>query len=125
MTRRGWFVLLGAAVVACGGGSAYAASEASALDVLNTADISGTEANTAWDVIARLRPQWLRSRGGRLTGPAEVVYVDDRRQGRLTSLRDIPAASIQRLEWIDGMSATQRWGTGHGAGVIHVVSRPR
>ena len=52
-----------------------------------------------------------------------VVYVDNiRRPGGLSALYSIPSSMIQGMEFIGPADATTRWGTGHQAGVIRVVT---
>ena len=87
----------------------------------------GTNAHHAMGLIQRLRPAWLRSRGSNsFTAPAAmypVVYLDEmRREGGLRALLQIPTSEIRRLEFIGPSDATIRWGTGHQAGVIWIVT---
>ena len=81
---------------------------------------------TAYDLIERLRPAWLLTRGQiSFTNPGSaypVVYIDAIRHGGLMTLHQITSNQIQRLEFIGTADATTRWGTGHQAGVINVVT---
>ena len=82
-----------------------------------------------FDLIQRLRPAWLLPRGqNSLTDPAAsypIVYFDAIRHGTLVTLHLIPTSEIQRVEFIGSADATTRWGTGHPAGVINVVTGRR
>ena len=87
----------------------------------------GTNSHTAMQLIRRLRPAWLRSRGSNsFTAPGAmypVVYVDNiRRPGGLSALFSIPSTEIRVMEFIGPADATTRWGTGHQAGVIRVMT---
>lgn len=87
----------------------------------------GTNAHHAMGLIQRLRPAWLRSRGSNsFTAPDAmypVVYVDEmRREGGLRALLQVPTQEIQRMEFFGPSDATIRWGTGHQAGVIWIVT---
>jgi hypothetical protein len=85
-------------------------------------EIRASSAATAYDAVAALRPEWLTRRGRvsvRSAGEL-VVYVDGMRQGGVTSLRSIRATDVFQMEYLDGPSATVRFGTGHGGGVILV-----
>ena len=81
---------------------------------------------TAMALIRRLRPAWLSPRGqtsitnGAASYP--VVYIDEIRHGGLPSLNRIPTSEILRLEYFNTADATTRWGTGHTAGVINIVT---
>jgi hypothetical protein len=89
-------------------------------------DERGSSLDTAYDVVRRLRPNWVfRSSPSSVQGAQGVlVYVDNLRRGDLDVLSQIFASSIAEIWLIDAVRATQRWGTGHTAGVIHVLQRP-
>lgn len=81
---------------------------------------------SAMSLIRRLRPGWLRARGQNSfddpNSAYPIVYIDEIRHGYLNTLRAIPSSEIQRLEFHSTADATTRWGTGHPAGVINVVT---
>ena len=91
---------------------------------------------TAHDVVRRLRPQWLRSRGSATITNAEqeaiVVYVNGIRSGQIpidpgrsagaNPLDGIAASQVQRLIYYGASAATQRFGTGHSHGAIEVIT---
>jgi|GEM_PF-541017 len=84
-------------------------------------------ARTAFDLVRRLRPTWLTRRGSASTRARDfpvVVYIENVRRGDVESLRSIPADGVRELWFVEAIQATQRWGTGHTAGVIHVLLRP-
>ena len=89
-------------------------------------DERGGSLQTAYDVVRRLRPNWLsRSGPGSVQGAQGVlVYVDNLRRGDIDVLRQISASNIVEIWLVNAMRATQRWGTGHTGGVIHVLQRP-
>ena len=82
----------------------------------------------AYEMVRNLRPQWLRVRGpdtiNGTPGGVQVV-LDDVRLGGTDALRNIPLSGIVYLQWLDGITASQRWGTGFGNGVVFVSTRPR
>ena len=82
----------------------------------------------SFELIRNLRPQWLRVRGrDTITGdPGGVqVVLDNVRVGGIEVLRTLPTSGIVYFQWVDGMSASQRWGTGFGNGAIYVSTRAR
>ena len=87
------------------------------------------EATNALQVVQKLRPQMLRSRGvispndpnGEATTPK--VYVDNVSYGTLESLANINAAQIKEIRYIKATDATTQWGTGHTGGVILVITK--
>jgi hypothetical protein len=82
---------------------------------------------TAYDVIARLRPEYLRSRGAsslRNTTPVTaVVYLDEMRYGTINALKQMSADQIWRIEYINAADATTRFGTDHLGGAILVYTK--
>ena len=90
-------------------------------DVLLAEEIETQNFTNALEAVQRLRPQWMRRRGA---GPDPImVYVDGVRFGESNDLQSIPISNVERLEWVDASTATQRWGTGNTAGAIAVTSR--
>jgi hypothetical protein len=93
-------------------------------NVLTSEDIRAVDAGNLHDVVRRLRPQWLRTRGAasitssRATEP--VVYVAGIRQGEVRTLQNVNIARVSRIEFIDARDATTRFGTGHMGGAIVV-----
>lgn len=89
-------------------------------------ELDRTNARDALQAVEVLRPDWLRGRGATsLLGaqPEVVVYLDGQRLGPRQMLAQITVIGIKELRFHGATDATQRWGTGHGGGVIEVVSR--
>lgn len=117
----------------CAAGGAGAGGSRSP-DLITIEEIRGTSHATAHELIGALRPQWLRSRppnsfsGARnASGGASnevVVYVDNVRLGGAESLRGVRAEAVRSAAMVNAMNATQRWGTGHAAGAIVVITWP-
>jgi hypothetical protein len=53
------------------------------------------------------------------------VVLDNVRLGTTDALRTLPVGGIAYFQWLDGISASQRWGTGFGNGAIFISTRPR
>jgi hypothetical protein len=97
-------------------------------DIISREEMNKTQWANAYDLVRNLRPQWLRVRGrDTINGePGEIqVVLDDVRLGATDVLRTIPVSGIAYLQWVEGISASQRWGTGFGNGAILVSTRPR
>jgi hypothetical protein len=98
-------------------------------NTLTYEQISEVRATNAYEVVERLRSQWLRRRGQtQLPGSAgefEVqVYLDDVRLGGVERLHEIGIAEIEYMRYFPPSEASSRWGFGHGAGAIVVSTRP-
>jgi len=98
-------------------------------DVIDQDEIAESTTTNAYELVERIRPNWLRGRGTpdlRGTGEAlPVVYIEDARQGGVTVLRSIATTSLVQLRFIDAPTATTRYGSGHSGGVIQVTLRSR
>lgn len=81
----------------------------------------------AYEIVARLRPRWMRGRGFSTLQSQDsglpVVYRDGRFLGELELLRDIDFGAVERMEFIGASDSTTRFGTGHLGGVILVTTR--
>ena len=93
-----------------------------------TADeIAALNATTAYQIIQRTRAEFLHSRGPVtiLTGASSspVVYVDNVRYGTVTALRGISASDVAEIWFLSSGDATTKYGMGHAAGVIEVVTK--
>jgi len=79
----------------------------------------------AYDAVAALHSNWLQKRGtDSFLTPGEVlVYFDETKLGGIETLRSLTSSSFQFIRFYDGIAATNRWGVGHGNGVIYVSSR--
>ena len=75
--------------------------------------LSGLEA------VQRLRPRWLRARGG----GTPVLYVDGARRGTTRDLDAISSTEIEQMEYMSSADASNRFGTGHQGGAVLVSTR--
>jgi hypothetical protein len=88
-----------------------------------------SEAADAYQVVERLRPQFLRVRGGAPrteagAEPVEIkVVVDNAGRGGLEQLRQIPSNTIKEIRFLNGTDASIQYGTNYGAGAILVTTR--
>jgi hypothetical protein len=96
-------------------------------ELITIEELTATEAATMHQVIQRLRPNWLRSRGQvSIQSPAAgnpVVYIDDTRMGGVESLHSIIPSEVQEVRHLNAADATNRFGTGHAGGAIIVRRR--
>ena len=145
---QGRFVLAGIAAalsMACassGGRSAAGGSRTSSggQDIITEADITGraADAANALQIIQKLRPQMLRSRGlavlptggpnGRTAAEAAAaslprVYIDNIAYGDLNQLTNVNASQIREIRYMNARDATTQFGTGHMGGVILVLTK--
>jgi len=100
-------------------------------DVITESEIASraTDAANALQIVQKLRPQMLRSRGlvspNDPTGEAAMpkVYLDNVSYGPVESLANVNASQVKEIKFIKGPDATTTWGTGHMGGVILVTTK--
>jgi hypothetical protein len=82
--------------------------------------------NNVYEVVQALRSNWLNARGPDSFASPTVVqaYFDGNRIGGIETLRTMEVRSVVYIRYFDGISATARWGLGHGAGVVYVSTHP-
>jgi hypothetical protein len=89
---------------------------------LTAAEISGVHVNSAYEAVQRLKPNFLLGLRGE---SVRAVYLNGMRLlGGLENLRTIEAAMVQQIVFLNGIDATTRYGSGHGAGVLLVSTMP-
>ncbi|HEV8304060.1 MAG TPA: hypothetical protein VGQ25_03780 [Gemmatimonadales bacterium] len=120
-------VLLAALVTACATGAATRPDRSGQQNqnLIDESEIRGVSAGTALDVVHSLRPAWLLQRRPtslmRQEGPL-VVYLDGRRYGDASSLRQISASSVRTIRYYQPSEAQARFGPDHPQGAIEVTT---
>ena len=107
-------VSTGCAGMSTGGGSG---SSRGSLDAVMGDELRQSSSNNVYDALRDLRPQWFRPRArASLTferAQDPVVYISGVREGPLSTLRGIELSDVLRIEFINPLDATTRFGTGH------------
>lgn len=113
------------ACASAGTRSARRSNEARDRNVISLEEIEAYHEDNVYHLVERLHPAWLRGRGQlSLTRSSEVrVYVNDIDRGNVDALKDLLPTEVARIEFLNGASATARYGTGHANGVILVTLR--
>lgn len=100
--------------------------------VITSDEMAETHAdvNSAYDAVARLRPNWLASHGVTSGGASAAatetatVWVDGQEMGGLNALRNIPAYHVASMRYYDVTQAGARFGIrGGSSGVIEVTMK--
>ena len=121
------------AVGACASSGSGEGAARPSTSVITSDEIAQTSAANAYELIQRLRPNFLRTRGAVRGAPRGspnqleavdlVVYMNESRMGGSDQLRQIPVSEIREIRYFTAADATTKWGTGHTAGAIQVISR--
>jgi hypothetical protein len=81
-------------------------------NMISAEEIAATPAGNAYDLIVRLRPQWLRVSGVQSIGGgtarqgALVAYLDNVLLNRFDELRSVDAGSIKSIRYLNAEQAT-------------------
>jgi hypothetical protein len=134
--------LLGLAIIAASG-EAQQTKVKKDRNLITAQEISEAQATTAYDVIEKLRANWLRrsqrqsrtvyGRTGRVddptggsdpsggTGARVAVFVDGTEMGGVEELRRLQADRVSELRFLSSSDAQQQYGSRYGGGVIQVT----
>lgn len=121
-------MLAAAGVMACASaGSGTTSVGASDANFITAAQISASQQTNAYDIVSKLRPNFLKSRG-RTTiygqgSDYATVFLDGQSFGDLGSLRNIASSQIRSIKFIRGTDAVTVYGMQYGAGVIDVRTK--
>jgi len=102
--------------------------EVSDSQLITEDEIDASRAPTAFEVIQKLRANFLSYRGEtsfdrQKSQPYPTVYVDGQEYGPIGTLRNIPASQISTIRLYRSWEATTKFGTGNMGGVIAITTR--
>lgn len=99
-------------------------------DVITRAELDASNTSNLYEAIERLRPQWLRPRGGTnfsgSGGTSLVVYQGNTQLGEAEALRSVNIDFAEEVRFLDGSEASNTLpglGSRSVAGAI-VIKRP-
>jgi len=94
-------------------------------NIITQTEIAQLPSSSLYDLIQKVRPEFLRSRGtSSFSTPNTeypVVFVDGRQYGDIASLRTLVSAQISQVRFYDAMSAQAKFGVIKASGVIDVT----
>lgn len=129
MSTKHLFLIAAAAILGCAPARESGTEVPRRANALTAEEITAEHANTgtAYDAIARLRPNWLVARGVAASGSEyAVVFVEGSQLGDLNSLRTIAAYHVAEARYYDITQAGARFGLRGGTGgVIEVRMKVR
>jgi hypothetical protein len=103
------------------------ASAGSNRNVITQEEIVASNAATAYDVIARLRADFLRDRGPTsLLLPNQhqpVVFLRDQLYGQIDQLREFRSSDLAEIRFYPGPDAVTKFGSQYSGGVIQLLPR--
>ena len=131
MSARLVYLLAAAALVGCASTGPNPTVARQSAAVLTAEEISSAhaDATSAYDAIARLRPNWLSVKGvtsGYYNANTQyaTVFLDGQPYGDLLTLKNIAAYNVGTIHYYDVTQAGAKFGIRGGAsGVIEVSSK--
>jgi TonB-dependent Receptor Plug Domain len=127
MSLRNFYLLAIVASTACATAGAGTGAARRDANLITQQEIAASNEPTAYDVIKRLRPAFLTTRGQsslQVNGADyALVYLDGQQYGGLSSLRNISAEQIREIRYYSGTSAVSKFGGMAGSGVIEIVTK--
>jgi hypothetical protein len=96
------------------------------MSVLTQDDLVDHQYENVLEAVQTLRANWLNDRGpDSFASPSHIwVYIDNTKVGDVQSLAAISTRYVSSIRKVNGIDATARWGIGHSAGVIAVMTWP-
>jgi len=94
-------------LAACASSGTAAGTARSSPDRITRSEIYSSNATNAYELISRLRPNWLRPGptgsigGGVVQSQAILVYLNSQRLEDLNALKTISAEGLESAQWID------------------------
>jgi hypothetical protein len=127
MGMRSFHVLALAGAIACASAGAGGTGTGRSSNVITAQEIADIHESNAYDVITRLRPSFLRTRGRSSinsgTDDYATVFMDGQQYGDLASLKNIPSAQIHEIRYYGAADAMTKFGMQASAGAIDISTR--
>ena len=96
-------------------------------DVITEEEIAATSAINAYEVVQKLRGNFLSNRGKTTilgkSSSTPIVFVDGVRYGEIPSLRNISSTTVQSIRLYRAWEAQQKYGNDVMGGVIEVTTK--
>ena len=120
-------VLVAAMLIGCAGATTQSRSERGSGNLLTQQQLAATNSDNLYDAIAKLRPDWLTSRGPSSvsdpTPSAVSVFMNGTLLGKVDYLREMRLLDASEVRYWDAGSASARFGMGHSRGVIEITRK--
>ena len=118
-------LLASCTLAGCAGAASHTGSSQGRSAVLTHEELAKTNSDNLYDAIAKLRPEWLTSRGPTSVtdmSPTSVdVYMNGNFLGGADYLRQARVLDVSEVRYWDAGQASARFGMGHPRGVIELV----
>jgi hypothetical protein len=120
-------VLTTAFVVGCASATQQGQSGERSGSRLTRTELATANSNSLYDAIAKLRPEWLSSRGPTsmtdATPTSVSVFMDGSMLGQADYLKQLSVVDVTEVRYWDPGQASVRFGMGHPRGVLEIVRK--
>jgi hypothetical protein len=115
------------AVMACASGGGSGTTIHRDPNLITEQEIANSSETNGFDVVSRLRPMFLKTRGRSTINARNSeyasVFVDGVYYGELNSLRNIVANQIHEIRYLNGPESAGKYGIRYGTGAIDVRTK--
>jgi hypothetical protein len=92
---------------------------------LTRTQLASANSDNLFDAIAKLRPEWLSSRGptsvADATPTSVSVFMNGNMLGKADYLKQVALLDVTEVRYWDSGQASARFGMGHPRGVIEII----
>ena len=114
-------------MLGCASAPAVADRSSGGRNTLSREQLQATDSEELYAAIAKLRPEWLSSRGPTsVTDPTPTsasVFMDGSLLGRVDYLRQMRVIDVTEVRYWNAGQASARFGMGHPRGVIEIIRK--
>jgi hypothetical protein len=119
------FVLASSVVAGCASAPSQGQPGRPNGNQLTRAELAAANSDNLYDAIAKLRPEWLTTRGPtsatNATPTGVDIYMNGTLLGKADYLRDVRLSDVTAVQYWDAGQASARFGMGHPRGVIELT----
>ena len=120
-------VLASCFMLGCAGASRSDRASAGGGNTLSQEQLQATNTEELYGAIAKLRPEWLSSRGPTsvtdLTPTSASVFMNGALLGPADYLRQMRVIDVTEVRYWNAGQASARFGMGHPRGVIEIIRK--
>lgn len=120
-------LLVACAMLGCAGATTAGNPDTGGRDSLSREQLQATNSEELYAAIAKLRPEWLSSRGPTsVTDPTPTtasVFMNGSLLGKVDYLQQMRVIDVTEVRYWNAGQASARFGMGHPRGVIEIIRK--
>jgi hypothetical protein len=127
MSTKSLVLMALVAVTACASAGSSGTGTHRDPNVITEQEIANSSESNGFDVVSRLRPMFLKTRGRSTINAGgsdyAAVFLDGVFYGDLSTLRNIVANQIHEIRYLNGPESAGKYGIRYGSGAIDVRTK--